>query len=122
LTDVESGLEGVGITPGGQVIADGGMMKVWPLGGPGLGIFFTGEDGTDWPVTRKLTENMPKRLVFTAPDLTDGRYTLKVITRYTRGGKLLKVPRTIFYPVPLIVPPPAPPTGTGEGSAERDEN
>lgn len=119
LTDLSTGSEGNKVTPDGEMVASGIRIRVWPLTGGGLGLFFTDSQGVDWPVTHMLIENNPKRLVFRVPaDLPPGEgYTFKVVTRYTKGDTLLDAPRTIVYPVPLtVVAPVPPPVADGSGT------
>ena len=57
-------------------------------------------------VTRKLTENTPKKLIFHVPALATGVYTLKVVTRYSNSSTLIQDPREIIYEFPLTIGEP----------------
>jgi hypothetical protein len=102
-TDVSSGKTDGTITPDGDLIITGDKIKIAPEDEAGLGVFFTDASGIAHPVTRKLTENLPKKLVLRTPALASGSYTLKIVTRYSHGTQLLKAPRAISYGLPLVV-------------------
>ena len=83
---------------------DGDKIKIMPDDEDGLGVFFVNADGDVIPVTRRLTQNDPKRLIARVPDLPAGQYTLRIVTRYTTATTLLKEPRIIEYDRWLVVP------------------
>jgi hypothetical protein len=66
-------------------------------------------NGVETRVTRKLTENLPKKLVFRVPSLPASAYSLKVVTRFSSASHLLNEPRAITYDFPLIIPQPQSP-------------
>jgi hypothetical protein len=109
VTDVTTGKSNGTITPGEDLIVTGDKIKILPETEAGLGVFFVDANGTETPVARKLTENLPKKLVFRIPLLLPGSYTLKVTTRFSTAQHLLLEPRTISYEFPLVVPNPEPP-------------
>jgi hypothetical protein len=108
VTDIASGRTDGTITAGEDLIVSGDKIKITPEGEAGLGVFFTDESGVDHPVTRKLLENAPKKLIFRVPSLTPGVYTLKVVTRFTKSQYELREPRTVTCEFPLTVQNPAP--------------
>jgi hypothetical protein len=112
VTDVTTGKTDGTITPDEDIIVTGDKIKVAPGDDTGfeagLGVFFVDETGAETHVTRKLTENNPKKLVFRVPPLAEGAYTLKVVTRYTHGAQLLNDPRSLVYEFPLTVKSPQP--------------
>ncbi|MDR2194566.1 MAG: DUF4469 domain-containing protein [Treponema sp.] len=110
ITDVTTGKTDGTITPDEDVIVTGDKIKLLPEDEAGLGVFFVDANGTETRVTRKLTENLPKKLVFRVPSLAPGSYTLKVVTRFSNAQHLLNESRTITYEFPLIVPSPQPPS------------
>ncbi|MDR2798811.1 MAG: DUF4469 domain-containing protein [Treponema sp.] len=103
VTDITTGKTDGAITPDEDIMVSGDKIKIVPEDEEGLGVFFVGVSGTETRVTRKLTENMPKKLVFRVPSLAPGSYTLKVVTRYSHGAQLLKDPRSIVYEFPLTL-------------------
>jgi hypothetical protein len=103
VTDTLTGKTDGTISTYGTIIVDGEKIKIDPLEEPGLGVFFVAAGGAETPALWKLTLNQPKRIICTVPPLDPGDYTLKIITRYSHGGKLLKHPRTIVYDMPLTV-------------------
>jgi hypothetical protein len=108
VTDVASDRKDGTITPDEDLIVSGDKIKIAPAGEAGLGVFFTDESGVDHPVTRKLLENSPKKLIFRVPSLAPGMYTLKVVTRFSNSKFELKEPRVITCEFPLTVQSPAP--------------
>ena len=102
VTDVTTGKTDGTITPDEDIIVSGDKIKVAPEEGAGLGVFFVDAQGLETPVTRKLTENMPKKLVFRVPSLAPGSYTLKIVTRFSNASTLLNQPRAIIYEFPLV--------------------
>jgi hypothetical protein len=107
VTDVLSGHTDGLVSLGGDLIITGEKIKVAPEGGQGLGVFFVDETGRAIPLDYPLVRNVPKRIICRLPaQLTAGKvYTLKIITRYTKGQTLLTEPRTIEYALPLSVTP-----------------
>jgi len=105
VTDTATGLADGTVTPGDDIRIEGDKLKIAPDGEPGLGVFFVNADGDAIPVTRRLTQNDPKRLIARTPDLPPGQYTLRVVTRFTTSSnQLLKEPRTIDYDRLLVIP------------------
>jgi hypothetical protein len=103
VTDTATGLSDGTITAGDDILIEGDRLKVMPEDEEGLGVFFVGSGGGITPVTRRLTQNEPKTLIARVPELAAGKYTLRVITRFTAGSALLKEPRTIEYEKELTV-------------------
>jgi hypothetical protein len=103
VTDVTTGKTDGTVTPDGDLVIEGVKIRIEPLDGEGLGIFFTDAYGTETPVTHPLSQNSPKKIICRAPALASGEYSLKIVTRYTQGATLLKDPRTIVYELTLTV-------------------
>jgi hypothetical protein len=103
VTDVNTGKTDGTISYRGNIIITGNKIKVAPEKETGLDIFFVDKDGIATPPDFPLTENNPKRIVCQVPPVIDGVYTLKIVTRYTGSGALLKEPRTIVYGLPLQI-------------------
>lgn len=109
VTDVLTGKTDGTISVGGDVIITGDKIKIAPTGEEGLGVFFVTENGTEIPLDHPMTENNPKKIICRLPlNVTDGIYTLKIVTRYTSGITTLKTPRTILYELPLTAVTPQP--------------
>jgi hypothetical protein len=103
VTDIGTGRTDGTITSGEDILVTGDKIKIAPENEAGLGVFFVGADGETHPVTRKFSENLPKKLLFRASTLDEGEYTLKVVTRYSHGSLLLNEPRSIVYEFPIKV-------------------
>jgi hypothetical protein len=108
VTDAFTGKTDGTISVYGNLIITGEKIKIAPLNEAGLGVFFVAADGTETPDSIPLTVNDPKKLIAHVPALTDGVYTLKIVTRYSQATTLLKHPRTIVYELPLTVKNTAP--------------
>jgi hypothetical protein len=107
VTDVLTGKTDGAVSVGGDVIITGDKIKIAPAGEEGLGVFFIAEDGTEIPLDHPATENNPKKIICRLPaNVTDGTYTLKIVTRFTGGVVYLKTPRTILYELPLTAVTP----------------
>ncbi len=103
VTDTVTGLTDGTITPGDDIRIEGDKLKIAPDGETGLGVFFVNADGETIPVTRRLTQNDPKKLIARVPDLPSGQYTLRVVTRFSNSAISLKEPRVIEYSKLLII-------------------
>lgn len=111
VTDTLTGLANGRITPNEDIQIDGDRIRI-NGSDSAVGIFFVSEDGkTATPVTRRLTQNDPSRIIARVPALADGKYTLRIVTQFSKGATLLKVPRSIEYKIPLVV-------GEGGGDSE----
>ena len=106
VTDAATGKTDGTITPDEDVIVTGDKLKIAPEDAANLGVFFVAASGAETRVTRKLTENTPKKLIFRVPALAAGVYTLKVVTRYSNSSTLLQDPREITYEFPLTIEEP----------------
>ena len=115
VTDTATGLSNDTITPSYDIRIDGEKIRVAGEAA-GIGVFFIDADDKEHPVTRRLTTNDPKTLLARVPaDLTDGKYTLRIVTQFSNTTTLLKEPRTIEYERPLIV-------GNGGGDSGDDDD
>jgi hypothetical protein len=101
VTDISTGKTDGTITPGEDIIATGDKVKTAPEGEEGLGVFFVDANGVEYPLTYKMTENIPKKIVFRVPALSACVYTLKVVTRYSSSSAPLRQPRSITCEFPL---------------------
>jgi hypothetical protein len=90
------------ITPSSIIVITGDKLRISPEDEEGLGVFFVDEAGANIPV-ELISQNDPKKLTVLVPALASGTYTLQIITRFSNGTTVLKVPRTIIYDTPLIV-------------------
>jgi len=105
VTDTVSGGTDGTVTAGDDILIEGEKIKIDPLGEDGLGIYFVNVDGEAIPVTRRLTQNEPQKIIARVPaDLPPGQYTLRVVTKYTTSTILLREPRIIEYDKLLVVP------------------
>lgn len=84
VTDTATGLSDDTITPGDDIRIDGEKIRVAGEAA-GIGVFFIDADNKEHPVTRLLTTNDPKTLLTRVPaDLTDGKYTLRIVGHLMR--------------------------------------
>jgi hypothetical protein len=101
--DNRSGLSDTVLTPDGDLIIQGYKVKV-AGNDPTCGVaFIDTATGTAYPVTERLTENTPSRLIVRIPALNTGVYNLRIISQYTSGTKTLKEPRITTYSTDLEV-------------------
>ncbi|MDR1119363.1 MAG: DUF4469 domain-containing protein [Dysgonamonadaceae bacterium] len=111
VTDVATGKTDGTITPGDDIVIAGDKIKVVGLPQPngstetGINVFFVSAAGVATPATR-ISENMPSKVVARVPAALakNASYTLRIVTRFTAGVTLLKMPRVIEYDLPLNVP------------------
>jgi hypothetical protein len=107
VTDLLTGKTDGTITPGGDIIIKGEKIKIAPETTPGneegIGVFFINASGSAITLDYPMSENNPKKILCRVPtSLSNGEYTLKIVTRFTTAT-LLKEPRTIVYELPLRV-------------------
>lgn len=89
------------ITSASTLVINGYNIKV-AGNDPAVGVFLTKAGGS--PVKVKLlVHNNPSQLTVLLPDLTEGEYTLSVVTQYSANNKLLKEPRTYLFASPLTM-------------------
>jgi hypothetical protein len=103
VTDGPTGRTDGVITPYEDLIIEGAKLKIAPDDDDTMGVFFVSDSGSSMKVTQRMLQNDPKKLIVRTPDLSSGKYTLQVITRFTSGSTLLKEPRTITYENKLTV-------------------
>lgn len=124
VTDTVSGLTDGSITKGDDIDVEGKVINV-SGDDPEVGVYFVNDEtGERTKVSRRLTQNTPSRLIARVPDsLPNGVYHLEIVTQATRGGKLLKAPRTVSYEMPLYVGVTPPAGGTQpDGGDDGDDN
>lgn len=105
VTDTATGLTDGTVTPNDDILIEGTRIRIAPDDDtdPETGIFFIAGDGTPTPVTRRLTQNDPSRVIARVPALAPGSYTLRIVTKYINKKDLLKNARTAEYDKPLII-------------------
>lgn len=103
VTDTATGLSDGSVTPGDDILIEGDKLKIVPEDEAGLGVFFVDASGESIPVTRRLTQNDPKKILARVPALPAGEYTLRVVTRYSSSSSLVNEARIIEYPKKLVV-------------------
>ena len=64
---------------------------------PACGLWFINDAGNETKVER-IIKNKPTRIIALIPDLDKGDYRIKIVTRFSNGGKPLKMPKTFVYP------------------------
>lgn len=86
------------IAPGDDIIIDGDKIRIAPENEEGLGVFFVDETGNEKPVTVRLVQNSPKRIICRVPDIAPNKaYKLVIRTRFAASNTLLKNMREIEY-------------------------
>ncbi|MDR1645941.1 MAG: DUF4469 domain-containing protein [Tannerellaceae bacterium] len=108
VTDLSTGLADGTIVRGTNFAIEGIKVKIEPDDGKDetLGIFLIPEKTTDPTVhiTSRLVENRAAKVVALLPaGMKEGKYNLRIVTRYSNGKTLLKEARTLDYPKPLNV-------------------
>lgn len=103
VTDTATGATNGTITPGDDIRIEGDKLKIAPEDEAGLGIFFVNETGTAVPVTHRLTQNDPKTIIARVPALPAGKYTLRIVTKFSNSSTNLKETRQIEYGKLLVV-------------------
>ena len=104
VTDTATKLTDGSITANDDILIEGDKLKIAPEDEDGLGVFFVGSDDVAIPVTRRLTQNDPKKILARVPALPAGEYTLRIVTRFSTGNSIfLNEARTIEYERKLTV-------------------
>jgi len=106
VTDTATGLEDGTITPNEDILIQGTRIRIAPDDGSDtqVGIFFIASDSTITPVSRRLTQNDPSKVIARVPALAPGNYTLRIVTKAALNrNALLKKSVSTEYDKPLIV-------------------
>jgi hypothetical protein len=102
VTDIRTGYVNGEVSTGGDIIIEGEKIKIAPEDDPKVGVFFVNTAGTAIPLDDSITTNTPKKIICRVPaQVHNGRFTLKIVTRYASGGKLLLKARTLVYELPI---------------------
>jgi hypothetical protein len=104
VTDVKTGKIDGTVSPNGVIVITGQKIKIDPQDATDVFISFTQQGTTTVLKVATIVDNGPKRITCVAPNLATGKiYTLRIVTRYSGGGKgkFLKTPRTIEYKLPI---------------------
>lgn len=89
------------LTPNGVVEIFGTNIKISGKD-PSCGLSFIPASGTESKVTT-LVQNKPSSLIAMVPALPKGKYTVKIVTQYSGGGALVKIPRIVVFDKTLTV-------------------
>ncbi|MDR2480717.1 MAG: DUF4469 domain-containing protein [Spirochaetaceae bacterium] len=103
VTDAATGKTDGTVTPNEDLIIEGERIKIAPEDEAGLGAFFVSSSGGETPVSHRLVQNSPKKLIIRVPALTAGTYTLVIKTRFSMGKVIIKEPRIITYDQKITV-------------------
>jgi hypothetical protein len=103
VTDTFTGMTDGTVTANEDILIEGDKLKIMPEGEAGLGVFFIDSTGSAIPVTRRLTQNDPKKIIARVPALPAGEYILRVVTCFSNGTTTLKEARIIEYTKLLII-------------------
>ena len=103
VTDTSTGLFDGTITANEDIMIEGERLRVAPENDAETGVFFIDSTGASTAVTRRLTQNDPKKIIARVPTLPAGEYSLWIVTQYSNSNTLLKEARTIEYERKLIV-------------------
>lgn len=109
VTDTLTDLFDGSITPNDDIRIEGNRIKIAGDPADEVGIFFVSASDPSkvFKVERKLTQNDPSTLIARVPNLADGEYRLRIVTRFSFGQQLLKEPRTLEYKTLLTVGAPS---------------
>jgi hypothetical protein len=98
VTDAATGRTDATVTSGDDIVITGDRIKVAPDDTGGVGVFLHNQaSGTVYQVTRRFTQNDPKKVIARLPEMPAGEYLLQIVTRYSNSSILLNEPRTITY-------------------------
>ncbi|MDR2026231.1 MAG: DUF4469 domain-containing protein, partial [Prevotellaceae bacterium] len=87
VTDVLTGKIDGTVSAGGNILITGRKIKITPGDDSAFGVFFEDENGNGIPLDYPMAENNPKKIVCRVPGrLSDGTYTLKIVTLYSNGS------------------------------------
>lgn len=90
------------LTRGHDIHIAGSNIKIAGTG-TNLGVFFINAPGDRFKAT-EININTPGLLSIRVPDnLPAGLYTIEIVTRYSRSGRLLNNDRTVAYPIQFKV-------------------
>lgn len=90
------------ITPGAPITIEGKNLRV--IGDDAsVGLFFTPATGGEAKKVTLFVVNDPSKIICTVPALSDGTYTMSIITQAGTGNRTVKTPRTYVFPVTLRV-------------------
>jgi hypothetical protein len=104
VVNTETGEADGTISPDDDIVIEGDKIRVIPDSEAGIGVFFKNIDTAEvYPVLKRLVQNDPKKLIARVPALPEGKYTLTIVTRFSKGEQLLQTPRTVEYQLPLEV-------------------
>jgi hypothetical protein len=90
VTDLATGATDGTLTVGDDLMIEGEKIRLAPDDDPLAGIFFIDADGAETPVTHRLRQNDPKKIIARVPLLSPGAYTLEIRTRFSQGAVFLK--------------------------------
>lgn len=98
VTNTATGRADGQIEAGDDIMIEGDKIRIAPEGEAGLGIFLIDSNGEEKPVTRRLVQNDPKKIICRVPAIeTMKDYRLVIRTRFSTGSTLLKQMREIEY-------------------------
>ena len=69
---------------------------------PTCGLWFVSENNVETKATI-VAENKPSKIIALIPELSPGKWQLKVVTQYSGGGNLVKLPKVFVFPKKLTV-------------------
>jgi hypothetical protein len=108
LIDAKTGAMNDVVTVGGAFTIEGTGMKVdgtttSPIDRIGVSFFMPGPPEVKIIVTENLIMNEPSKIIGIVPDLPDGKpLYVRICTRYSHGGTLLKENRVILSPFTVV--------------------
>ena len=104
VTDLFTKMTDGTITPNEEIRIDGDKIKILPEDTSGYDVFFISDDEIEYTAGRAPIENNPKKVVIRVPALPAGKYTLRIVTRFSSGSTLLRNdPRIIDFDQKLTV-------------------
>ena len=90
------------LSPNGVLVISGSNLKI-AGDSEDNGVYFVPVSGGEPVKAEYIAINKPSQLVVQVPNLSDGKYQVRVTTQYSTGSVLTKLPRSFDYFVELQV-------------------
>ena len=90
------------LSPNGVLVISGSNLKI-AGDSEDNGVYFIPVSGGEPVKAEYIAINKPSQLVVQVPNLSDGKYQVRVTTQYTVGSNFVKTPRSYDYPLDLQV-------------------
>ena len=105
VTDISTNSVNDSLTPGKSIRISGRRLKIYGED-PSCGIYFVPEKSTTSTIKVDLSElvvNSPSQIITVVPKLSKGKWSLRLITQFSRGKIPLKSPQSLTFEKVLTV-------------------